>query len=43
MTVLHVDVDGETDMMSVKNKVESVEAVTVDVISLREQALGAGL
>ncbi|EHK56886.1 DUF1515 family protein [Allomesorhizobium alhagi] len=32
----------ETDMLTVKNKVEGVEAVTVDVISLRQQALGAG-
>jgi hypothetical protein len=32
----------ETDMLSVKNKVEGVEAVTEDVISLRQQALGAG-
>ncbi|WP_353641303.1 DUF1515 family protein [Mesorhizobium sp. WSM2239] len=32
----------ETDMLTVKNKVEGVEAVTEDVISLRQQALGAG-
>ncbi len=32
----------ETDMLTVKDKVQGVEAVTVDVVSLRQQAQGAG-